>query len=171
MDFFQVIKKRRSVRKFLKVDIPKEHLLKILEAGRLAPSGRNIQPWEFIVIDDEKIIQQLAEIQPCLGEVKLLIGVIVDPGMSKYWLEDGSAVIENMLLAITALGYASCWIEGTLLKKEEWAKSLLKIPKEKKFLALLPVGKKSEEVSKPYKKPLSNLTWHNSYGNPYPFST
>lgn len=167
MDFFEVIKKRRSVRSFEKVEIKKEDILKILEAGRLAPSGRNAQVWEFIVIDDENIIKELGKIQSFISESSVIIGVIMDPEKSNFWVEDASAAIENMLLTITYLGYASCWVEGTLLKKEKWAKELLGIPEEKRLIALLPIGKAKSEVGMPYKKPLSSIVYHNKYGNPY----
>ena len=167
MEFFEVIEKRRSVRELQKVTIPQEHILRILESGRLAPSGKNIQPWEVLVIDDEELIRQLASVQSFIGQAGVLIGIVADPRESKYWLEDAAATIENMLLAITALGYASCWIEGTLLRKEEWAKNVLGIPEEKRFLALLPLGKAAGRISPPVKKPLSSLSYYNQYGQHY----
>ena len=167
MDFFEVVKKRCSVREFEKIDIPKEDIIKILDAGRLAPSGRNVQPREFIVIDNKEIIEKLGKVQEFISDASVVIGIIASPEESKYYLEDISASAENMLLAITALGYASCWVEGTLLKKEKWAKELLGIPEEKRLIALLPIGKAKSEVGMPYKKPLSSIVYHNKYGNPY----
>jgi len=167
MEFFEVIQKRRSVRSLEKIKSPGEDILKILEAGRLAPSGRNAQVWEFIVIDDENLIKELGKIQSFISDSSVVIGVIMNPEESKFWIEDASAAIENMLLTITYLGYASCWVEGTLLKKEEWAKRLLGIPEEKRLIALLPIGKAKSEVEKPYKKPLSSIVHHNRYGQSY----
>ncbi|MFN4227926.1 MAG: nitroreductase family protein [Candidatus Ratteibacteria bacterium] len=168
MELFEVIEKRRSVRSYEKCNIPKQDIEKILKAGGLAPSGRNIQPYEFIVIDDEKIIKKLGEeVQSCISEASVVIGIIADPQMSKYWLEDISAVTENMLLAIEDLGYASCWIEGTLLPKEDKIKELLKIPKEKRFIIILPIGKAKGEISKKVKKDIREITHHNFYGQKY----
>ncbi len=68
-----------------------------------------------------------------------MIVVVMNPS-SKYWLEDGSAAIENMLLAATALGYGSCWLEGNALPHEAEFKSLLNIPEHLKLLTLIPIG-------------------------------
>jgi nitroreductase len=67
----------------------------------------------------------------------------IDP-YSRWWLEDGSAAIQNMLVASTALGYGSCWVEGDALPHEEQFKTLLYIPKGKRLLALVPVGVPAE---------------------------
>lgn len=168
MELFEVIEKRKSVRSYEKCNIPKENIEKILKAGSLAPSGRNIQPFEFIVIDDEKIIKKLGEeVQNCIAEASIVIGIIADPLQSKFWLEDISAVTENMLLAIENLGYASCWIEGTLIPREKQIKELLKIPDEKRFIIILPIGKAKGEISKKIKKDIREITHHNFYGNKY----
>jgi nitroreductase len=167
MEFFEVVRKRRSIRSYQKINIPKEDIIKILEAGILAPSGRNIQPFEFIVIDDEEIIEKLGEITPFIKEASVIIGIIADPSQSKYWLEDISATTENMLLAIEDLGYASCWIEGYLLPKEEWAKKLLGIPENKRFIIILPIGKASYVPEKKEKKKISEITHYNRYGIKY----
>ena len=68
-----------------------------------------------------------------------IIAVVLDPA-SRWWLEDGSAAVENMLIASTALGYGSCWLEGYTLPREEAFKELLGIPKEKRLLTLVPIG-------------------------------
>ncbi len=167
MEFFEVVRKRRSVRSYQKVNIPKEDILKILEAGVLAPSGRNIQPFEFIVIDDEDLIEKLGEIAPFIKEASVIIGIIADPSQSKYWLEDISATTENMLLAIEDLGYASCWVEGYLLPKEEWAKKILGIPENKRFIIILPIGKAYQIPQKKEKKKISEITHYNKYGIKY----
>lgn len=60
MDFFNVIRQRRSIRKYKSDPIPLDHLKQMLEAARLAPSGGNTQPWKFVVVRDPTIIQQLA---------------------------------------------------------------------------------------------------------------
>ena len=74
----------------------------------------------------------------------------------RWWVEDGSAAIENMLVASTALGYGSCWVEGDALPLEGEFKALLSIPKEKRLLALIPVGV-PEEWPEIKKRPLENV--------------
>jgi len=167
MEFFEVVRKRRSLRSYQKVNIPKEDIIKILEAGILAPSGKNIQPFEFIVIDNEEIIEKLGEIASFIKDASVVIGIIAEPSQSKYWLEDISATTENMLLAIEDLGYASCWIEGYLLPKEEWAKKILGIPENKRFIIILPIGKPYQIPQQKEKKKISEITHYNKYGIKY----
>jgi nitroreductase len=68
-----------------------------------------------------------------------IIAVVVDPA-SRWWLEDGAAAVENMLIASTALGYGSCWLEGYTLPREEEFKELLGVPADKRLLTLVPLG-------------------------------
>ena len=68
-----------------------------------------------------------------------ILAVVMDPS-SRWWVEDGSAAIENMLIASTALGYGSCWLEGWTLPHEEAFKDLLGVPEEKRLLTLIPIG-------------------------------
>jgi len=68
-----------------------------------------------------------------------IIAVVMDPE-SRWWVEDGSAAVENMLLAATALGYGSCWLEGYTLQREDEFKVLLGIPKERRLITLVPLG-------------------------------
>jgi nitroreductase len=69
-----------------------------------------------------------------------------------------------MLLAIQALGYASVWVEGTLLKQEDQAKRLLGIPAQKRLIILLPVGKAPQKTPQADKKPLQEVLWREAYG-------
>ena len=139
MEALEAIQKRRSVRKFTGELIPREDLEKIVDAGRLAATGSNRQPWDFIVITDRETISRLIVVGKWMKKAAAIIAVVLDP-YSRWWLEDGSAAIENMLIASTALGYGSCWVEGDSLPHEEEFKSLLGVPKGKRLLALIPLG-------------------------------
>jgi nitroreductase len=139
MDALEAIRKRRSVREYAGDPVPKEDLEAIVDAGRLAATGSNKQPWDFIVITDWSMIQKLKAASQWMEKAGAIIAVVMDPA-SRWWLEDGSAAVENMLIASTALGYGSCWLEGYTLPREEEFKALLKIPKEKRLLTLVPIG-------------------------------
>jgi len=165
VDLFEAIEKRRSVRSLTKVDISTEELEKIVDAGRCAPSGMNTQPREFIIITEQGIIEKISQAQSFIRNASALIAVVCEPNASKYWLEDMAASVENMLLAITALGYDSCWVEGTLLRMEKKAKEILGVPKQKRLMAVLPIGKASSSGSQAPKKPMSEVTFYNRYGN------
>ena len=127
MEAFEAIQKRRSVRKFTGEIIPREHLEKIVDAGRLAATGSNRQPWEFIVVTDREMIDKLTVVGKWMRQAGAIIAVVLDP-YSRWWVEDGSAAIENMLIASTALGYGSCWVEGDALPLEEDFKNLPHAP-------------------------------------------
>jgi len=82
MDLFEAIKARASVRSLKAAEVPEGDLEAILDAGRRAPSGRNRQPIEFIVVREAETIRQLAEAQGCLGEVGLIVLVVGKPEVS-----------------------------------------------------------------------------------------
>ena len=165
MDLFEAIGKRASVRSLRPVDVPDADLERILDAGRRAPSGRNIQPFDFIVVKNPDTIAKLASAQRCVGEVSLLIAVVADPDGSTYWLEDISAATENMLLAITALGYATVWVEGTLLRAEDEHKKTLGVPENLRLMVVLPIGAPAERVAQASKRPLEEMVHYEQYGN------
>jgi len=140
MDTFEVIKKRRSVRNYTGEAIPKEKLEKIVDAGRWAPSGYNRQPWDFIIVTNREMIENLKIAANWMENAAAIIVVILDPKVSKFWLEDGAAAIENILLAATALGYGACWLQGYTEPREETFKEFLGVPPHKRLLTLIPIG-------------------------------
>ncbi len=113
MDTFDAIKKRTSVREYADKPVEKEKLEKIVDAGRLAPTARAEEPWEFVVVTQKEKIQELAHIT---DHGKFLAGASAAIAIfckdTKYYLEDGCAATENILLAATDLGIASCWVAG-----------------------------------------------------------
>ena len=161
MDALEAIRRRRSVRKYTGDPIPREDLEKIVDAGRLAATGSNRQPWEFIVVTDRGMIDKLKVAAEWMEKAGAIIAVVMDPS-SRWWVEDGSAAVENMLIASTALGYGSCWLEGYTLPREEEFKALLGIPKEKRLLTLVPIGVPAEWPEKE-KKPLAELLHWQTY--------
>jgi len=158
MDALEAIRKRRSVREYTGDPIPREDLVKIVDAGRWAPSGYNRQPWDFIVVTERATIDQLKVVAQWMAKAGAVIAVALDPS-SEFWLEDGSAAIENMLIASTALGYGSCWLEGDTLPLEEKFKTLLNVPEEKRLLTLIPIGVPREWPNREKKSLEEVLHW------------
>ena len=154
MDLFDAIAQRACVRNLEAVEIPEEDLLKILDAGRRAPSGCNRQPFEFIVIRRPETISALAAAQGCIGDVACAIALVADL----------SAATENMLLAITALGYATVWIEGTLLRDEPTHKRTLGVPESHRLMILLPIGKAKGEAAQAAKRGLEEMVYWERWG-------
>jgi nitroreductase len=162
MDALEAIQRRRSVREFTGDPIPRVDIEKIVDAGRMAASGYNRQPWEFIVVTDPAMIDKLKVAAQWMERAGAVIAVALDP-TTKYWLEDGSAAIENMLIASTALGYGSCWLEGYTLPREEEFKVLLGVPDNRRLLTLVPIGVPVEWPTKA-KKPLEEVLYWERYG-------
>jgi nitroreductase len=165
MELFEAIASRASVRDLIPVEVPDADLERILDAGRRAPSGRNRQPLDFIVVRDSDSIEKLAKAQSCIGDVSLVIALVADPEKSEFWLEDLAAATENMLLAITALGYASVWVEGTLLREEKEHKQVLGVPDRLRLMVALPVGKAGKTPKQADKRPLGEIVHWDRYGS------
>ena len=153
MDALEAIRTRRSIRNFTGDPIPRQDLETLIDAARLAPSGHNEQPWDFIVVTDRAMIDQLKVAAGWMEKAGAIIAVVLDPS-SRWWLEDGSAAIQNILLAAHALGYGACWLEGYTLPLEAKFKTLLGVPEDKRLLTLIPIGVPKERPEKE-KKPLS----------------
>lgn len=155
MDALEAIHKRRSVREYTGEPVLRQHLEQIVDAGRMAATGYNHQPWDFIVITRRDLIEQLKSAATWIEKAGAVIAVVLDP-TAEYWLEDGSAAVENMLIAATALGYGSCWLEGYTKPNEERFKQILQVPPQKRLLTLIPIG---VPVSWPQrdKKPLAEV--------------
>ena len=117
-----------------------------------------------IGLRDPETIRELAGAQSCIADVSLVITVVGNPEESTYWLEDVSAATENMLLAVTALGYATVWVEGTLQREEERWKELLGVPAQMRLMVALPIGAATRDTAQAPKRPLSEMVHHERYG-------
>lgn len=139
MDALEAIRRRRTVREYTGEEISREDLKTIVDAGRLAASGGNKQPWEFIIVTDRETIKHFSIDVEWVEKSAAVIAVVLDP-TSRWWLEDGAAAVENMLIASTALGYGSCWFEGYTQKREEEFAQILGVPQDRKLFTLVPIG-------------------------------
>ena len=176
MDIHECIQNRYSYRgAYEKAPVPREDLEKIMKAGLAAPSGCNKQTTSIVGLDDRKILDSITEIikKNGFGGKDAPAGICVltsrIPGYADVYfnIQDYAAAIENMLLAITALGYASCWIEGQVTESVETQKQiakLLNLPKEYAVVAFLPVGIPEKEGKRPGYKKFSERAWYNIYG-------
>jgi nitroreductase len=140
MDFFEVVKKRRSVRSYTGEAIPVADLVKIIDTGRLAPSGFNRQGWCFIAITEKSMIEKIASLtREWAASSGAMIAVVMDPELP-FLVHDASAATENILLAATALGYGSCWLEGTTRRVDREIKLLLSIPEFMQLQTIITLG-------------------------------
>jgi nitroreductase len=139
MDTFACIRTRRTTRAFLPKDVPEETIHRILEAGRLAPSARNQQPWHFVVIQNKGMLKQLSTLCTSgrfIDQASCAVAVVTDP--TNRWHEiDGARAVQSMELAGWNEGVGTCWI-GSL--ERERIKELLGIPTHLHLLTILPFG-------------------------------
>ena len=174
MEFYEVIRTRRSVRSYKPDPIPEEVLKRILEAARIAPSGSNRQPWKFILVKDEELKKKVAEC--CHGQMFIAEApiVIVACGYNIHYnrggymgdlsmLVDVSIAMTHLILAARAEGLGTCWIGAF---DNECLKKLLKIPEDVNVVAITPLGypKDPTAFKEPsYRKPLEEIISINYY--------
>jgi len=177
MDLFTAINQRHSYRSaFSEEPVPREHLQQIVQAGIQAPSAKNAQTTDFLIMDDAVLIEQIRGLKPknqALATAPAIIACIIsrEPVYvlehHDFQLEDCAAAVENMLLAITALGYASVWIDGWLRMEErtETIGQWLQLAPEKRLQVLLPVGRPVEHWQQKEKKPFRQRAGFNSWSS------
>ncbi len=163
MDAIEVLKTRRSVRTYRSGTVPKEILEEIIDCGRLAPSANNGQPWEFVVVTDSGMRRKIAEATD-FGRfiAQAAACVVVLSHETKYYLEDGSAASENIMLAARAHGLGSCWVAGD---KKPYAVDICRLvgaPAGTKLISLLAIGFPAE-VGEPAKRPLNEVLHWEKY--------
>ncbi len=173
MDLFEAIAARGSYRgQFTAAPVPRADLQRIAETAIQAPSACNEQVVSFVIVDEPSLLAQIAEIvdKPVCHGAKAMIACVADPrpvyaGMS-FADEDCAAAVENMLLAITALGYASVWLDGVLRTGDRAARidRLLHVPSGKTIRILLPLGVPAEACQQREKLPFDRRAWFNRYG-------
>ena len=176
MDTMKAISARRSYRGRYKPDpVPEEDLRRIMEAGLAAPSGCNKQTTSLIAVDDPAILDQLhAVIMPPVGETAPAMICVLTQRINAYRdrcysVQDYSAAIENMLLAITDMGYQSCWFEGHITDTDricDKMAQILGVPEGYDLVCFLPVGVAESEPLMPGKKSFEERAWFNRFGGP-----
>jgi nitroreductase len=170
MDVISAIKKRYSVRSYEEREIEQDKLEKVLEAGRLAPSGMNLQDWRFVVVRDQTLRQKLAEASNNQQFVAQAPVVIVACGVDTdrialcghpVYLLDVAIAVDHMTLKAVEEGLGTCWIGAFY---EEKVKEILDIPKDVRVVTLLTLGyPKGRAPKKKDRKNLSEIVMHNKW--------
>ena len=141
---------RRSIRSYTDQDVEPEKIEAILEAGMAAPSGKNGQPWDFIVLTRREILDEMAERLPyakMLREARVAIAVCADRTKSPYWYVDCSAAAENILLAAHALGLGAVGTPTYPYRdRMDVVKELCGLPGSYDSLCVIPVGYPAREA-------------------------
>ncbi len=158
MDAIHAIKKRHSTRSFDGKPVPRKDIETIVDAGRVAPSSRAVNPWEFVAVTDKEMLSRLGKIcvsGPFLKDAGAAL--IVTCKDTKYYLEDGSAATENMLIAATALGIDSCWVAGDKKPYAQEVLNMVKAPSGFKLVSILALGYAVGESKQGEKKKLEEV--------------
>jgi nitroreductase len=171
MSVLDIIRKRRSVRVYKNDPIPEESLLRIFEAARLAPSGKNLQPWRFIVVQDHGLKKKLAKAsnaQDFIADAPLILVACGFPeecyrSLGRYmksWPVDVTIALEHLILQAQEEGLGTCWI-GSF--EEDEVKSLLAVPEHVKVLALTPLGYPGEIPEFRGRKSIEEIVSYDSF--------
>lgn len=173
MDVFEAINKRRSTRRYKSENVSDEQVKKLLEAAIMAPSGGNMQPWDFIVVRD--VEQKKALARAALGQMFIATAPVVivvcankprtarrygDRGVTLYSIQDTAAATENILLAATAMGLAGCWVGAF---DDDAVSSVLGLPNYVRPVAIVPIGVPGESPRAPPRMSLSDITHYEKW--------
>ena len=164
MDALDALASRRSCREFSSRDVGRELVEQVVNAGRLAATARNEQPWEFVVVTDAAARREIAAVADYgrfIADSPVCIAVLAKP--TKYYLEDGSAATQNMLVAAHALGLGACWVAGD---KKSYAPKIvarLGAPASMHLVAMVAMGWPKEKPTHPPKRTLKDVIHWEKY--------
>ena len=165
-EFHDMLFTRHSIRKYTDEPIDGEHVKLLLEAALLAPSGKSVRPWEFVVVEDKEVLAKMSECRPFgsgpVAKCKLAIVVCGDPGKTDVWVEDCTIAATYIQLQAEALGIGSCWVQirdrfdkdGD--SAQDYISQFVNIPGEQQILCAITLGHPDEQ-RKPFD--LEKLQW------------
>ncbi len=154
---YDLLKSRRSIRKFQNREVEKDKRDTILKSALLSPSSRARRPWEFIAVNDRELLKNLSECREhgsgFLAGAPLGIVIIADPATCDVWVEDASIASIIIQLSAQSLDLSSCWIQVRERfhpgggKAEDYIKALLGIPPHYHVECMVAIGYPAEEKS------------------------
>jgi len=168
MELYEAIRNRYSVRSYKDIAVEEDKLQRVLEAGRTAPSAKNLQDWKFIVVRDAERRGQLAAAadQPFVGEAPVVIAVVTPDSERKMYCDvpmgpvDCAIAIDHMTLAAVAEGLGTCWIGHF---DQDACCRILDVPPAAKVIELLPLGYPADNMSEKKRKPLNEVVCYETY--------
>jgi len=164
MDALTALTTRRSIRQYQDRPIDKAVLEKIIDAGRLAATARNEQPWEFVVVTDaamRKRIADITEFGKFIAQAAACVAVFCKD--TRYYLEDGSAASQNILVAAHALGLGACWVAGDKKDYCPQIASMLGVPAGYRLVSLIALGHPAQPPQPKPKRPLESVLHWEKY--------
>lgn len=167
MDVYDAVRTVLAVRKYQDKAVPHEVIHRIVEAGRLSASGKNAQPWHFIVVEDRDMLKKIGSMAttgPYIAQAPLAVVVVIED--TAFSVSDASRAIQNMILTAWESGVGSNW---TGFMSQNNVRPILGIPDNLDILAILPFGFPEEKIGlgKKTRKPLGEVVSLNRFGNPF----
>ena len=172
--FSELIRLRRSTRKFTEEELTQEQVELLLRAALMSPSSKRTNGWQFVVVDDKEMLQKLSQCKEAgagfMAGAPLAIVVMADPMVSDVWIEDASVASLMIQLQAEDLGLGSCWVQvrerftADGVSANEVVHELLDIPLQLQVLSIIAVGNKAQE-RKPFDE--ENLQWEKVHINKY----
>ncbi len=164
MDFSEVICNRSSIRKYKPGQITRDVLEQIVDAGRRAPSARSVEPWEFVVVQNQQTLLEISKIAKNGSFIRdAQAAIIIFCANTKYYLEDGCAATENILLSVADKGLGACWIAGDKKEYAEDMKSLCKAKDDLLLISIIAIGPSNESKIQVKKRALCDVIHWESF--------
>ena len=175
-NFCDLIKNRRSTRKFTKEEISQDEVVSLFKAALMSPTSKRTNAWQFIAVDEKDILEKLSHCKEhsasFIADATLAIVVTADPLMSDVWIEDASIASIMIQLQAEDLGLGSCWVQIreryaiSGIPSDEYVRNVLDLPLQLQVLSIIAIGHKGVE-RKPFNE--DNLQWEkihiNKFGN------
>lgn len=172
--FSELIKNRRSTRKFTSEELKQEDVVTLFKAALMSPTSKRTNCWQFIAVDDKEILEKLSHCKEhsanFIADAALAIVVLADPLVSDVWIEDASIASIMVQLQAEDLGLGSCWVQirerctAEGLSSDEYVRDVLDIPLQLQVLSIIAIGQKGME-RKPFDE--EHLQWEKIHINKY----
>lgn len=172
--FSDLIKNRRSTRKFIEKELTQDEVVALMKAALMSPSSKRSNCWQFIIVDDKEMLEHLSHCKEMgasfLKDAAMAIVVLADPLLSDVWIEDAAIATLMIQLQAEDLGLGSCWIQvrerftAEGIPSCEFVHAALDIPLQLQVLSIVAVGYKGME-RKPFNE--EHLQWEKIHLNKY----
>lgn len=170
MDLTEIIKTRRSIRRYKSTKIPDRVVDSLIECARHAPSAGDTQPWEFIIVRDKGVKERLAEthgFSDFVLEAPVCIVVLANEKISpNYFSIDVACAVENLLLAAHSIGLGACWVavfDPLNPNFERHVRAVLNVPSHLRVISMVPIGYPNEKVEPRKLRDLDKIVHYDKY--------
>ena len=173
-NFSELIKNRRSMRKFTDEELTQDEVVTLMKAALMSPSSKRSNSWQFVVIDDKEMLKELShckeQASSFIADAALAIVVMADPLASDVWIEDAAIASIYLQLQAEDIGLGSCWVQvrerltASGISSGEYVHDILDIPLQLQVLSIIAIGHKGME-RKPFNE--DNLQWEKIHLNKY----